>query len=235
MCLFAFCLSAPATVYAADGAPSCGISITLIMLKGGAQPAVPAESSYRSALEFASAMNCSEAFAGMRKSAALGYGPAQNALGELYEAGAAGSPDYNRAAHWYELAANAGDARARYNLGRLIIDERAPAEAATHVAASPGKTATGLSAAQSASSPIWNNGTAAHSAGRERYLAAARLWQISADAGDHLAQYQLGALFAAGMGVPYDLARARDLYRMAAPFVPAAKKALDSLDSGHGL
>jgi TPR repeat protein len=229
--LFALCWAAPSIARAAPKLPWCGISNTATAAAQGELPALQssasAEALYRLGLAYAVGnavdKSCASSLADIRRAAVLGYAPAQNALGELYEAGEVKSADYVEATRWYRLAADAENARAQYNLGRMIADGHASPEAA--------KTIANVSANQSAvEPPIWNAGMQAHSAGRERYAAAASLWQKSADSGDHLAQYRLGGLYASGLGVPYDLSRAEQLYRQAAPFVPEAQKALDQLE-----
>ncbi len=49
-----------------------------------------------------------------------GDAKAQNYVGEIYEKGLSGQPDYPRAASWYRLAAEQGLARAQVNLGALL-------------------------------------------------------------------------------------------------------------------
>jgi len=231
--LFAAFVGAPSIARDGPTLPWCGISITA----GAAtqdelpvlQSSTSAEALYRVGLAYAVGIavskSCAASLTDIRRAAVLAYAPAQNALGELYEAGEVQPKDYSEAAHWYRLAADAGNARGQYNLGRMIVEGQAPATAA--------KTIENVSVNQAAAeAPIWSAGMQAHSAGREKYSAAASLWQKSADSGDHLAQYRLGGLYASGLGVPYDLLRAEQLYRQAAPFVPEAQKALDRLQHG---
>lgn len=225
---------------AASGLPNCGVSVTTGAARAADVGALTASSdpasSYRLGLGFATGSagnkDCSKAFAAMQKAASSAYAPAENALGELYETGTNGTPDYIHATQWYRSGAADGNARALYNLGRLIADQHAQVFAATlpppsmqtiaHATAAPSK-----QVFQAA--PRFEYRVMGSPAPDARYTAAAKLWQTSADAGDHLAQFKLGGLYASGLGVPKDPARAATLFRAAAPSIPEAQKALDAL------
>lgn len=207
-----------------DAGSLCGVSTLSDLQQGSAQTAAStqaesADDVYLSGLAYAKAQDCSRALASMQAAAAKGSPKAMNALGEMYEAGSASSPDLNQALTLYKQSATAGDPRAIYNLGRLVVSGKATVEKASIDALE----VTGGSAP-------WGGGdTSAHSSDEDRYRAAAAFWGKSAEAGDHLAQYQLGSLYESGLGVPKNLARALALYRAAAPYVSGAQEALDRL------
>lgn len=54
------------------------------------------------------------------KKAQSGDARAQTTLGEIFEKGVEGKPDYAAAAKWYQLAANQGEVRAQISLGNLF-------------------------------------------------------------------------------------------------------------------
>ena len=171
----------PGTLLAAQR-KACGLSVTAGAPDNPAVVSILTASSkpadlYRAGLAYAIGTiipkSCAKAFQEMQRSAAIDFAPAQNALGELYEAGTVGgSVNYALGIHWYTLAARNGSARAQYNLGRLIVAGNAPVSVA--VAAAPAATPTG----------VWGDFVTAHSSNLEKYVAAARLWTISASAGD---------------------------------------------------
>lgn len=219
--------------------PACGISIT-DRAAGAAEIAVLQDSTspdslYRAGLGYAvadtAASHCARAFATIRRAALASYPPAENALGELYEAGAGGAVNFDQAGQWYRRAAASGNARAQYNLGRLIVESHAPPEAADLPDVASSEAANSTSTGKPQAAPAWGSAPSLHSAGQTRYAAAAKLWQLGADGGDHLAQFHLGRLYAGGLGVPYDRDRALELYREAAPFVPEAQQALHALQN----
>jgi len=153
----------------------------------------------------------------IQQAAEARYPAAENALGELYEASK--PPNYAEAVKWYRSSALAGNARAQYNLGRLIVHGHADVTAANSIS---------LPASQVANND-WVTWETAHSSGDDRYAAAARLWTASALSRDHVAQYHLGTLFESGLGVQLNPDLAIQLYRLAAPFVPEAASRLRQL------
>src|SRR5271157_3498312 len=62
--------------------------------------------------------NDREALEYFRRSAGLGYGPAQVVLGYLYETGTMTAGSQSEAVDWYRKAANQGDVLAEWMLGR---------------------------------------------------------------------------------------------------------------------
>jgi uncharacterized protein len=57
-----------------------------------------------------------------RRSADLGYGPAQTALGYFYETGTLTAGSQSQAVEWYRKAANQGDVLAQWMLGRSYFN-----------------------------------------------------------------------------------------------------------------
>lgn len=213
----------------ADGEPAtanCGLSSAsaapqtdgeVATLRGLATP----ESQYRLALASATGRvvprDCRVAVALLQRAANLRFAPAENALGEMLEAGtASGAPDARGAAKWYRTAADQEEPMAEYNLGRVIVAKRA-FEYGPPAVAKP--------------QPAWgfaDDLQSAHDDGR--FAAAAVLWEKSAAAGNALAMYDLGKLFASGRGVRQDKTRAATLFRRAADAgIPGAQDALNDL------
>ena len=54
-----------------------------------------------------------------RNAAESGYVSAQRMLGAIYEKGVQVDQNYSEAAHWYEMAAEQGDAYSQFDIGRL--------------------------------------------------------------------------------------------------------------------
>ena len=61
-----------------------------------------------------------EALKWWRKSAELGWGPAQCSLGKMFADGAGVPKDLAEAHKWYRKAADQGDSRAQLNLGMMF-------------------------------------------------------------------------------------------------------------------
>ena len=62
----------------------------------------------------------------IRRSAELGYGPAQTSMGYIEETGISTTTDAQVAASWYKKAAEHGDTLAAWSLGRLYFVSAIP-------------------------------------------------------------------------------------------------------------
>lgn len=80
---------------------------------------------YGSALAMGSGVqqNRAEAFKWLTRAAALGHGKSHNLVGGFYEDGWEVRPDLAKAREHYRIAAEAGDFRGQFNLGRLRLQE----------------------------------------------------------------------------------------------------------------
>ncbi|MBZ5656454.1 MAG: sel1 repeat family protein [Acidobacteriia bacterium] len=131
-----------------------------------------------------------------RRSADLGYGPAQIALGYYYETGTVVAGDQNRALDLYRKAAAQGDPLASWLVGRrYFLGGGSPRD---------------LDAAQKWLQPAadQNNAFAAYYLGRvmaERdHTKAPALYKIAADQGLPQAQYFYAKALKEGRGIPRD-------------------------------
>ena len=61
------------------------------------------------------------AFEEFAKAARMGYGPAQNNLGLMYQAGAGVKANLEESVRWYQHAANQGNLHAQFNLGLMTL------------------------------------------------------------------------------------------------------------------
>ena len=97
------------------------VSLVLVSLSVSGQSSSP-EALYERAMDEISGAGLSrndlQAVDTFRRSAELGYGPAQVALGYFYEMGQLTTGSQSQAVEWYRKAANQGDVLAEYMLGR---------------------------------------------------------------------------------------------------------------------
>jgi len=97
------------------------VSVVLLNMAVFAQSSSP-EGLYERAMDQISgagpSRNDLQAIDTFRRSAELGYGPAQVALGYFYEMGQLTAGSQSQAVEWYRKAANQGDVLAQYLLGR---------------------------------------------------------------------------------------------------------------------
>lgn len=135
------------------------------------------------------------------RSADLGYGPAEVALGYLYDVGTIVSPDTAQALEWYKKAANQDDPLAEWLTGRLIY--------------------TGVAGPRDLNEASqWFEKAAAHDdpfgeylmgsvyLERKDYANAATWFRKAAAQGLPQAQQQFGDLLRQGLGVPEDKVQA---------------------------
>jgi tetratricopeptide (TPR) repeat protein len=128
-----------------------------------------------------------------RRSAELGYAPAQVALGYMYDTGFKVAKEPSRAADWYKKAAQQGDSLAPWFLGRVIYLGAIPSLDVNDA----------IPWLQQASDA--NNPFAEHLLGLIRlekndYATAAELFQKASQQGLSQAQYELGKLLLKGPG-----------------------------------
>jgi uncharacterized protein len=163
-----------------------------------------------------------------RRSAGLGYGPAQVVLGYLYETGTITTGSQSEAVDWYRKAANQGDVLAEWMLGRrYYLGNGVPQD---------------LGAAQKwlMQAADQNNPFAAYYLGRimadRDYNKAPALYKAAADQGLPQAQYSYAKTLDDGRGIAQDRFTAYVWFVIAldAGYSPAARE-LSDLDNGSYL
>lgn len=147
-------------------------------------------------------------------SAWMGDGRAQNNLAGLFAEGLGGPADYQAAAKWFQEASNAGVVQAKFNLSNFY-------ESGTGVPRDTGKAIALLEEAAAMGDVLaaFNAGKLL-SEGRSDFQMdvprAIRWYRQSADAGYASAQYNLGCIYAQGVGVPRDWSAAAAWFAKAA-------------------
>ena len=130
----------------------------------------------------------------IRRSADLGYGPAQTSLGYIEETGISTTKDPQTAASWYQKAAKQGDTLAAWSLGRLYfvgaIPERIDGEKWLQQAAEGGDPFGAYLFAESVFPRDRTTGT--------------KYYRQAAEQGLPFAQYRLGIALRDGLGVSVD-------------------------------
>ncbi len=163
-----------------------------------------------------------------RRSAALGYGPAQIALGYYYETGNSVARDPAQALDQYRKAAQQGDPLAAWLAGRMyflgITGARDPDAAQKWLKIAAGQ----------------NNAFGAYYLGRlmsdRDYTKAPNLYKIAADQGLPQAQYFYAKTLRDGRGIPQDRFTAYVWYSIAVDAgYAAANQDLNELDRGGSL
>jgi uncharacterized protein len=160
-----------------------------------------------------------------RRSADLGYGPAQVVLGYLYEMGTITTGSQSQAIDWYRKAAQQGDPLAQYLLGRrYFLGNGIPQD--------PTAAQKWLQAAVDQNNPF-----AAYYLGRlmadRDYTKAPGFYQIAASQGIPPAQYFLAKALKDGRGVPQDRFNAYVWFVVALDAgYTAAQTDLSELDGG---
>ena len=166
--------------------------------------------------------------------------------GVIYDAGLGAAPDPAKAASWYQRAAAQGYGRAEYNLGLMseagsgIPQDRGRAIQFYRAAAAHGIAAAQAHLAQLGvplakagvvvAPPGDNGGLQAFERAQHLFLTrdpataqqAVSLFRQAAEAGNPLAQYDLGYCYEQGIGVPADIPEAVRWFRMAAAKAPNA-------------
>lgn len=155
------------------------------------------------------------AVANLREPAAAGDAAAQFYLGLAYAFGHGVVADADKAAHWYERAAQAGYPRAQVNLALLLLDGARGADTDTVQRARDWLM---RAAAQ-------GDGRAAHHLGlmhfrghgvARDYTAAREWWEQGVARGDRSSAFNLGVLYRRGLGVARDPAKAIEWWQRAA-------------------
>lgn len=132
-----------------------------------------------------------------RRSAEMGYVPAQVVLGYLYETGLLVTKDASHALTWYKKAAQQNDPLAQWLVGRLILAGLIPPRDVTEAAAWLQKSAT-------QGDPFGEYLLGMIRLERQEYTLAAESFQKAAEQGLPQAQYRLGTLLKEGRGVDRD-------------------------------
>jgi uncharacterized protein len=160
-----------------------------------------------------------------RRSAEMGYGPAEVVMGYFYETGMLTASSHNQAVEWYRRAAQDGDVLGqwllgrRYYLGGGIPQDYVAAQKWLHVAAGRG------------------NPFAAYYLGRimddRNYAKAPALFKVAADQGITAAQYFYAKALKEGRGITQDRWNAYVWFVVALDggYLPAQTHVSD-LDSG---
>jgi TPR repeat protein len=160
-----------------------------------------------------------------RRSADLGYGPAQVALGYFYETGTITAGSQSQAVDWYRKAANQGDVLAQWMLGRSYFNG--------------GGIQQDLSAAQKWLQPAAAQGNpfAAYYLARiladRDYAKAPAMFKVAADQGLPPAQYYYAKALKDGRGIELDRLNAYAWFVVALDAgYSTAQRELAELDGG---
>ena len=156
------------------------------------------------------------------RAAVQGHVAAQYNLGLLYENGLGIRPSVEVAMAWYHKAAAAGHQAALGRLSRLVADGATPASV-EELAIEPRAGPIEPTAAQPVLDPDAGALSVAErlSIGRAAlhardYATAVETWRPLAEAGNAIAQFHLGGLYADGKGVRADVEEARKWWALAA-------------------
>lgn len=128
-----------------------------------------------------------------RRSAELGYAPAQVVLGYMYETGVSVAREPGRAADWYKKAAQQGDPLAVWLFGRVIYLGAVPSLDVNDAA-------TWLQKAADRNNPFAQYQLGVIRLEKNDYTKAAELFQKASEQGLPQAQYELGKLLQQGPG-----------------------------------
>ncbi len=132
-----------------------------------------------------------------RRSAELGFAPAQVALGYLYETGHVTTSDPGQALEWYKKAAAQGDPLAQWLVGRTIIAGEVPPRDLNEAASWLKKSA-------DQDDPFAKYLLGKIALERGDYARAAEQFRAAAQQGLPPAQRHIALLLRAGQGVPMD-------------------------------
>lgn len=190
---FASCLvvlSLAACIWAQQASPSAGSAPRALFEKG--MNALAGTGTSR---------NDQTAWDSIRRSADLGYAPAQDALGYFYETGTLTTTDPQQAVVWYQKAAEQGDHLGQWLLGRSFFGgigatrDLQSAERWLHAAADAGD-------------PFGQQMLGLLKETRGDYNGAAEWFQKAAQQGMPQAQKHLGLILKQGRGIPINKAEA---------------------------
>lgn len=131
-------------------------------------------------------------------------------LGYMFEQGLGGSVDVVQAAKWYELAAQNGEPIAQYRLGRLNQLGRIDGKPNDEVAELWYKAAMNSYAPAAVALGFLNDTV------KDDYQKAMAAYQIAANQGDTIGQFNLGLMYEEGKEMPVQYDKAESLYLSAA-------------------
>jgi enhanced entry protein EnhC len=159
--------------------------------------------------------------------AASGDQNSQLKLAYLCEQGLGGVIDWPQAGKWYQASAEQGNVVAQYLLGRLYQLGRLEKDpnidfAHKWYAAASGK----YMPAAVANGFLFD-------AFDDNYVNARNAYELAANKGDAVAQYNLALIYEGGKGIPVDLVKARELYEASAKqgYEPAVLRLKNNLSS----
>jgi TPR repeat protein len=134
-------------------------------------------------------------------------------LAKMYYNGQGVSQDYSKAAHYYKLSADQGDADAQNNLALMYYYERGVKqdykEASKYYKLAADQ---GNAQAQNSLALMYDNGQGVD----QNYEEAVKYYQLSADQGNALAQNNLASMYENGQGIKQDYEEAERYYKLAA-------------------
>ena len=134
-------------------------------------------------------------------------------LAKMYYNGQGVTQDYSKAAQYYKLSADQGDADAQNNLALMYYYERCvkqdykKASKYYKLAADQGN-----AQAQNSLALMYDNGQGVN----QDYEEAVKYYQLSADQGNILAQNNLASMYENGQGINQDYEEAKRYYKLAA-------------------
>lgn len=134
--------------------------------------------------------NEADAYSWFAKAAASGDLEALNMLGRCHENGWATAPDFDRAAAYFERAADAGHVWAKVNLAQILMRQGRPDDRARCFALFQDAAAEGNLKAMNSLARFLEEGWA----GPPDPAGAAMLYRRAAEAGDHWAQFNLATI-----------------------------------------
>lgn len=191
-----------------------------------------AQSTYKLALCYYDGLgrkkDFNEFFQLITKAANYGLADAQLLTGDAFALGLGTEVDRALAIDWYLKAADQGAALAQYKLAKQLLDAGDESSAEVHLAQSaaqefaPAQYELAMILKQRASQEGWDH--------------VAVLFEKAARNGHNQAQFELGQLYAKGLGLVVDLEQARHWFSQSAQNgYPEAKKALEELASFSSL
>jgi len=133
----------------------------------------------------------------LRRAADLGYGPAQAALGYLYETGRGVTSDPGQAFDWYKKAARQGDPLAQWLAGRVVFVGEGPPRDLNQAA-------NWFEQASAQDNPFAEYFLGRIALERSNYTVAAEDFRKASEQGLPQAQFNLSILLRDGRGVPVD-------------------------------
>lgn len=160
-----------------------------------------------------------KAFELMKAAADQGHAEAIGGLGYFYSVGVAVAKDEKQAIEWFRKGAEKGSAKAQFNLGKVLLDDKAAATEDSEKNRSEGLQWIQKAADQKLTEAALFYGEFLYfgDQGIEKdYDRAAHYFKIAADAGNPDAQNFLGTMSDFGWGVPADAAMAQQWFRKAA-------------------